>query len=298
MALKEWNVQYAGPLGNQLQAAGALIFAADTGNFLVVYRSPGVVDPNLWCGVGGKIEQGETPEQASRREIAEEVGYKGELVQTPIFTWDEPKLKFFNFLGVVPKQFTPILNWETAGYVWCTLDKIPQPMHYGLRAVLTDKNSQTKISSLETADSNRFSGFQLHDQKAKTQAKTKTRSKVKSSLTSLDVFTNSSIPRYHVRATWLEQKITPLLAKYKLVLDTVISNEGSLLFSRKQAPEDLELSLVKDLEDIFKVRFMANPPNPTIIYTNISRKITVGSDYLYFVVKRYSSGTLTFNIVF
>ena len=79
MAIKEKNVQYAGPDGNQVQAAGALIFAADTGNVLIVYRSSDCVDPNLWCGAGGKIEPGEDPMQASRREIEEELGYKGKM---------------------------------------------------------------------------------------------------------------------------------------------------------------------------------------------------------------------------
>lgn len=147
MAIKEQRVLYAGVDGNQVQAAGALVLAADTGNLLVVYRSPDVVDPSLWCGAGGKIEPGETPEQASRRELYEELGYKGPMEQIPIFTWDKPNLKFYNFLGVVPKQFFPQLNWETSGYVWCRPKFIPVPMHYGLQAVLADPASMSALTA-------------------------------------------------------------------------------------------------------------------------------------------------------
>ena len=140
MAIKEQNVQYAGADDKQLQAAGALIFAADTGNVLVVYRSSDVVDPNLWCGAGGKMETGEDAMETSRREIEEELGYKGKMTQVPIHVYEKPELKFHNFLGIVPKQFNPELNWETHGHVWCHPDHIPtERRHYGLSAVLEDK---------------------------------------------------------------------------------------------------------------------------------------------------------------
>lgn len=150
MAIKEQNVQYAGPDGNQVQAAGALIFAADTGNVLIVYRSSDCVDPNLWCGAGGKIEPGEDPMQASRREIEEELGYKGKMTQIPIYTYEKPELKFHNFLGVVPKQFHPTLNWETHGHVWCHPDHVPtERRHYGLDAVMKDEHSLAKLAEAQ-----------------------------------------------------------------------------------------------------------------------------------------------------
>jgi 8-oxo-dGTP pyrophosphatase MutT (NUDIX family) len=148
MAVKQLLKVIAGPRA-QVQAAGALIFAEDTGNFLVVYRSENVVDPQCWCGAGGKIDGAETPEQASAREIQEELGYAGKMTQYPIFVYDDPKLRFYNFLGVVPSQFNPVLNWETAGYIWCQLDEVPAPLHFGLQAILDDKISMAFISRIQ-----------------------------------------------------------------------------------------------------------------------------------------------------
>lgn len=148
MAIRSHLDVYAGADGNQLQAAGALIFARDTGNVLVVYRSPDVVDPCVWCGVGGKIEQGETAEQACIREVKEEVSYLGKMELRSLFTWDKPDLKFSNFLGIVDKQFHPILNWETAGYVWCKPSEIPEPTHYGLEALGKDNDSLLTIQQV------------------------------------------------------------------------------------------------------------------------------------------------------
>ena len=45
---------------------------------LLLYRNKKPDDPNegKWLGIGGKVEQGETPEQANIREVYEETGIK------------------------------------------------------------------------------------------------------------------------------------------------------------------------------------------------------------------------------
>jgi 8-oxo-dGTP pyrophosphatase MutT (NUDIX family) len=128
-----------------IRAAGALIIAADTLNVLTVLRSQQVDDGGVWCGVGGKIDGLETPEQAARREIKEEIGYEGLLHLTPALVFQNDWLTFHNFMGVVPNQFVAQLNYESDGYVWTDLTKIPKPRHFGLLALLSDANSYTKI---------------------------------------------------------------------------------------------------------------------------------------------------------
>jgi 8-oxo-dGTP diphosphatase len=50
------------------------------GRVLVIKRGPGVILPGYWCPPSGRIEPGETQEQAVVREVAEELG----LVARPI----------------------------------------------------------------------------------------------------------------------------------------------------------------------------------------------------------------------
>lgn len=128
----------------QLQAAGCLIYACDTEKFLIGFRSSDVTDGACWCGFGGKIDPEDAgPSEAAIREISEEVGYNGPIDTVPLLTYNSEELRFFNFLGRVPNQFTPVLNWESDGYVWVTLEDLLdqskfQPRHYGLSALLDD----------------------------------------------------------------------------------------------------------------------------------------------------------------
>lgn len=132
----------------RIEAAGIMFFAQETGKFLSIYRSAEVVDPNCWCSGGGKIEEGETPEEAARREIHEELGfdtYEVDGEYTSLYTYKSENLTFYNFLGVVSEQFFPKLNWESDGYVWTKLEHLPTPMHYGLQAILNDSDARDII---------------------------------------------------------------------------------------------------------------------------------------------------------
>lgn len=76
-------------------AAGVLFYAQNTGNFLTIYRSKDVVDGSCWCGAGGKIEPGETPEQAARREVVEEIGfntYENDGTYVDLYVHDSDKI--------------------------------------------------------------------------------------------------------------------------------------------------------------------------------------------------------------
>lgn len=157
--IKELGVQY---VNDRLQAAGALIYAMDTRMFLVTLRGPDGSDPGTWCSVGGKIEDGETPEQAARREIEEEVGYalKDRMVLHPALTFENKSLTFFNFIGVVKHQFFPTLDEESDGYAWIKivnegqslsldLSKVPNPIHYGLASLLNDPHSVAIVMDVQ-----------------------------------------------------------------------------------------------------------------------------------------------------
>ncbi len=53
-----------------------------TGRVLVAERTPRQVAGGYWELPGGKIEAGESPEQAARRELLEEVGLRGDTMRT------------------------------------------------------------------------------------------------------------------------------------------------------------------------------------------------------------------------
>lgn len=56
----------------RIAVVGAVLERGDL--ILAARRAPGMTQPGLWEFPGGKVEPGETPAEALRREIAEELG--------------------------------------------------------------------------------------------------------------------------------------------------------------------------------------------------------------------------------
>jgi 8-oxo-dGTP pyrophosphatase MutT (NUDIX family) len=117
--------------------AGILIRADDTGRFLLMHRSRHVNEPNTWGILGGAIEGGEDPRLAAEREAYEEAKAKDVRVEDePFYTFAKGSFRFFNYLGHVPREFTPKMDWESQGYKWVHLDDLPRPLHPGVVAFL------------------------------------------------------------------------------------------------------------------------------------------------------------------
>jgi len=94
------------------RAAGVLFVAPD-GNILLVHRT----DSLGWAFPGGRIEDGESAEEAARREVFEETGYKYE---GPLSLWTRcvsNSVDFTTFLARTP-QFQPVLNEEHDRCQW------------------------------------------------------------------------------------------------------------------------------------------------------------------------------------
>lgn len=105
---------------------GVYPVAEDTGRMLVGLRSKRVQTPGHWSGFGGLLEPGESFEEAARRELREETGYRGSLRLVEF----APSM----FFGYVPCKFTPKLNWETDKALWVEPEEIEglYPRHWGL----------------------------------------------------------------------------------------------------------------------------------------------------------------------
>lgn len=87
--------------------AGFAVYAADTGRILMIQRSLDPEDPpevqGTWEFPGGKIDEGETPEEAARREFCEETGLAvpdGEVTNG----WRSPDGVYQGFVYTVPVE--------------------------------------------------------------------------------------------------------------------------------------------------------------------------------------------------
>ncbi len=56
--------------------AAMLLIVTDNGRLLLHHRDdkPGIAHPSCWAGFGGAVEEGESVEEALRREVLEETG--------------------------------------------------------------------------------------------------------------------------------------------------------------------------------------------------------------------------------
>lgn len=130
--------------------AGVLFYAKSTARYLVLRRSSFVKEPYTWSGVGGKIDPGEGPFETAKREVFEEMGVDPAARYFLVFVFksDHHQFKYFNFLGVVDKEFTPTLNDENIDYEWVSWDDLVRmpKKHYGLQSLI--KNGGAKIKSI------------------------------------------------------------------------------------------------------------------------------------------------------
>jgi len=153
--------------GKIFAGAGVLIFASNTGRCLFLLRSEFCNHPETWAFPGGKIEEGENPLDAAKREVEEETGYK---ITTPLQFLFKSSNHFLNYVTVVQDEFQPELCSEHDHYIWTKIDKAPAPLHFGVKELLSkvdlSKNDKTiKLSDggeigkdlkLKTADGKKY----------------------------------------------------------------------------------------------------------------------------------------------
>ena len=137
-----------GFFGNQ--ASGCLMMAKDTGHLLFVFRSGEVQEPYTWGTVGGAHKKTELPVDAAKREAYEETGYSGKISMIPLLVYKNNNFQYSNFLAIVDSEFIPSLGWEAIDYVWCDMDTIPKPLHFGAKALLDDAQSINTITHYNT----------------------------------------------------------------------------------------------------------------------------------------------------
>jgi 8-oxo-dGTP pyrophosphatase MutT (NUDIX family) len=131
--------------------AGILFVCKATHRILLLLRSPNEEDPNVWCGLGGKGELGESPMQTAKREVWEEGQITPDqynLIKTPLrVNKNTPKFRFITYLGIVEQEFQPTINHEHVAARWFDLSEISQiPLHYGISAIINDQKNMEFIN--------------------------------------------------------------------------------------------------------------------------------------------------------
>ena len=116
-------------------AVGVLI--KPNGDFLLTSRPPGKVYEGYWEFPGGKLEDGETVEQALRRELIEEIGITIETAHP----WQVELVDYPHAL--VRLNFCKVFAWtgelhmhEGQSFAWQTLPVTVQPVLPGTVPVL------------------------------------------------------------------------------------------------------------------------------------------------------------------
>lgn len=125
-----------GPDRTQVEVAVGVLLRPN-GEFLLTSRPPGKVYEGYWEFPGGKVEPGETIEQALRRELQEEIGIAIGAVQP----W---KVERFDYPhALVRLNFCKVFDWrgelqmqEGQSFAWQTLPVQVQPVLPGTLPVL------------------------------------------------------------------------------------------------------------------------------------------------------------------
>jgi 8-oxo-dGTP pyrophosphatase MutT (NUDIX family) len=136
------------------QAGGVLIICSRTNKVLLLKRSPYVQEPETWGMISGKIDAGETVEEAVAREVKEETGWKIDNL-IPSYVFKKNDFTFYNFISVVDIEFTPTLDWENTDYGWFDLDNLPKNLHFGLEILLLKEN----LNDLQVLDNKKTEYF-------------------------------------------------------------------------------------------------------------------------------------------
>ena len=132
-------------------AAGVVFLAKDTGRCLLQLRNSDKRFKNTWGFWGGMIEMGETVYQCIQRELTEEIGFVPELAKlNPIDVYQsrDKHFYYYSFVYLVEKEFSPVLNDESAGYAWVNIGVWPQPLHNGARLTLNKNGGTEKLHTI------------------------------------------------------------------------------------------------------------------------------------------------------
>jgi 8-oxo-dGTP diphosphatase len=119
------------------QGAGLIVYKGK--EILLGLRSKRVKEAFTWSYPGGKIDEGESPQQSVVREFKEETRYDGDFTDMNllhVFEDKEHGFKYFTYMAEVPMKFEAIKNWETVTFKWFDIEDLPSNLHFGMKHIL------------------------------------------------------------------------------------------------------------------------------------------------------------------
>ena len=118
----------------KVHAAGVM-FRTPDGKVLFLRRAPKGGDAGgTWAFPGGKVEPGETHQEAVSRECDEEIGVSPSPKRLKLEHVGSNGYRTFS--TDADEEFTPRLNHEHTDYVWAHPIQAPEPLHPGVRETL------------------------------------------------------------------------------------------------------------------------------------------------------------------
>ncbi len=119
-----------------------IVFNDDYTEVLLVKRE----DFRVWVGPGGHIEEGETAEEAARREAWEETGFRIELDRY-IGEYSRPQLAscVHAYAGHVVDGDGTNHSWESVDVQWFKLDQLPKRTLSFTREIIEDACSASEL---------------------------------------------------------------------------------------------------------------------------------------------------------
>jgi len=112
------------------ESAGTLLYKLTNKGYEVLIVHPSGDDESPWSLPKGRLDKGESPEEAARRETMEETGViAGELDSLGFVVYRHKKKRVHGFCGEAPRDKPSCASWEIDQAQFYPLDKAQKLLH-------------------------------------------------------------------------------------------------------------------------------------------------------------------------